>query len=225
MAIFLQVAAGRNAGQEIPVRGPRFLIGRAEDCQLRAHSEQISRYHCALIMGRGELLIRDYGSRNGTFVDGRRVVNQLALQDGQKLQLGPLSFVVRIRKGATEAGGAGKDTVLGKAASDTMHAADAQAAPSGEESVKQAAQAMHNAPEPLDVLQFLSEPDSPSKTQHRDTALRSLEDFLAAEKAAAERAAAEKAAGKTPEPPPSSEDETREAALEGLKRFYSPKKQ
>jgi pSer/pThr/pTyr-binding forkhead associated (FHA) protein len=221
MAIFLQVASGKNAGQEIPVRGSRFLIGRAEDCHLRAHSEQISRYHCALLVERGGAFIRDYGSRNGTFVDGHRVLNQQAVHDGQKLQVGPLSFVISIRKTvATGGSGVGKDTVLGKSGSDTLHAGGGgPEAPANEASVKQAAQTARNAPEPLDVLEFLNEPDAPKASPH-STTISSLEEFLAAEKAAADLAA-----DKKPEAPPGSDDQTRDAALEGLKKFFTPKKQ
>ena len=35
MEVKLVVANGKNVGQEIPVPGPKFLIGRADDCQLR----------------------------------------------------------------------------------------------------------------------------------------------------------------------------------------------
>lgn len=221
MAISLQVASGRNAGQEIPVRSSRFLIGRAEDCHLRAHSDQVSRYHCALLIESDGVFVRDYGSRNGTFVDGQRIVNQLELHDGQKLQIGPMSFIVRIRPGAS----AGKDTVLGKAGSDTMHAAGAKSKAPGEKgkTVKQAAQAVHDAPEPVDVLQFLNEPEPPTKLHPRGgTTLPSVEDYLAAEKAAAKKDADGE---DTPQQPASSDDQTRDAALEGLKKFYTPKKQ
>lgn len=92
-------------------------------------------------------------------------------------------------------------------------------APAKDASVKQAAQAAHNAPEPLDMLEFLNEPDAP-KAGPNSTTISTLEEFLAAEKAAAEQAA-----GKKPKAPTGSEDETHDAALEGLKKFYAPKKQ
>jgi len=35
MEVKLVVSAGKHAGTQIPVAGPLFLIGRAEECQLR----------------------------------------------------------------------------------------------------------------------------------------------------------------------------------------------
>jgi pSer/pThr/pTyr-binding forkhead associated (FHA) protein len=224
MPISLQVASGRNAGQEIQVRGSRFLIGRAEDCHLRAHSDQISRYHCALLIQKQGVFIRDYGSRNGTFVDGQRIFDQQALNDGQQLQVGPLSFIVRIPPGSAIGSRPGKDTVTGKASSDTVHVSgkpNPAGAAEAAKSVKQAAHEISAAPEPLDVMQFLAEPEArPEPSQARaDAVLPSVEDFLA------EQNAAEKAAGQSETGASASDaDQTRDAALEGLKKFYSPKR-
>jgi predicted component of type VI protein secretion system len=226
VAVSLQVVGGRNAGQEIAVRGRRFLIGRASDCHLRAHSEQISRYHCALLVEKEGVFVRDYGSRNGTLVDGQRILDQIELQDGQRLRIGPLEFLVCIRP--ERSGVAGKDTVHGKSASDTLHTAGKPdqspgagkrtKPPKTETSVADAARSIHDAPDAIDVLEFLAEPapDVPSKPARSEAPLPSLDDFLAAEKAAAE-------AGKTPEPPPPAVD-TSDAALEGLKKIFTPKK-
>ncbi len=225
MPISLQVSSGRNAGQEIQVRGSRFLIGRAEDCHLRAHSDQISRYHCALLIQKQGVFIRDYGSRNGTFVDGQRIFNQQSLNDGQQLQVGPLSFIIRIPPGSAIGSRLGKDTVTGKASSDTMHVSgkpNPASAPEAAKSVKQAAHEISAVPEPLDIMQFLAEPEArPEPSQARaDAVLPSVEDFLAEQNAAAEEAAGRPEAGASA----SDADETRDAALEGLKKFYSPKR-
>lgn len=226
MAVSLQVVGGRNAGQEIAVRGRRFLIGRASDCHLRAHSEQISRYHCALLVEKEGVFVRDYGSRNGTLVDGQRILDQIELHDGQRLRIGPLEFLVCIRP--ERSGVAGKDTVHGKSASDTLLTAGQPAQllgagnrakpPKTETSVANAARTIHDAPDAIDVLEFLAEPapNVSSKPARSEAPLPSLDDFLAAEKAAVE-------AGKTPEPPPPAV-ETSDAALEGLKKIFTPKR-
>lgn len=95
MPLFLEVASGRNAGLKIPVKDRRFLIGRAEDCDLRAHSEQVSRYHCAIVVEDHGVFVRDYGSRNGTFVDRSRIQSQRRLTDGAEIRVGPLVFIMR----------------------------------------------------------------------------------------------------------------------------------
>jgi predicted component of type VI protein secretion system len=222
----LQVVGGRNAGQEIAVRGRRYLIGRASDCHLRAHSEQISRYHCALLVENPKVYVRDYGSRNGTLVDGVRILDQAELHDGQRLRIGPLEFLVCIRP--ERSGVAGKDTSHGKAASDTIHAkkqhaetgrTDDRENPSNNRpSDGKAARSSRDASDAVDVLQFLTDPESIAapKSARREAAITSLDDFLAAERAAAKT-------GKTSEPAPPEAD-TSDAALEGLKKIFTPKR-
>ena len=41
------------------------------------------------------LTVRDLGSRNGTFVNGERV-DETILEPGDKMQIGPLNFIVQI---------------------------------------------------------------------------------------------------------------------------------
>ena len=85
MRVALRVSAGRNAGKEISINDRRFLIGRADDCQLRANSSQVSRYHCALLVEDDGVWVRDYGSRNGTFVGGVRIPERRRLSNGDQL--------------------------------------------------------------------------------------------------------------------------------------------
>jgi len=69
MVVQLVVASGNRAGQIIPVSLEKFIIGRADDCHLKARSELISRYHCAILVG-DEVMVRDLGSRNGVRHNG-----------------------------------------------------------------------------------------------------------------------------------------------------------
>jgi predicted component of type VI protein secretion system len=69
----LRVLSGPHAGETIAIRRGKLLIGREEDCQLRPESEFVSRHHCVLLLDDYTLRIRDLGSKNGTFVNGRRV--------------------------------------------------------------------------------------------------------------------------------------------------------
>ena len=92
----LYVLHGKQAGKSIPVEGARFFIGRAEDCQLRPHSELISRHHCGITVEDDVVLLRDFGSKNGTFVNGSRIVDEVELHPGDRLQVGALEFEVRV---------------------------------------------------------------------------------------------------------------------------------
>lgn len=96
MDMKLKVIDGKNAGKEIPVHGQRFLIGRAEDCHLRPGSELISRHHCAILVEEGYVGVRDFGSKNGTYVNDERVVGERELKPGDRLSIGQLQFEVHV---------------------------------------------------------------------------------------------------------------------------------
>lgn len=92
MDVKLKVLAGSNAGAELPIPAPKFFIGRAEDCQLRPKSDMISRHHCVLMIESDAVVVRDLGSRNGTFVNNERVSGETPLKHGDRLRVGPLEF-------------------------------------------------------------------------------------------------------------------------------------
>lgn len=92
MDVKLKVLFGKNLGQELRVDGPRFFIGRAEDCQLRPKSDLVSRHHCAILVDTSGVAIRDFGSRNGTYVNEQRVVGERELNSGDRLKIGPMEF-------------------------------------------------------------------------------------------------------------------------------------
>jgi len=96
MDLKLKVLEGKNAGQEISVNGKKFFIGRAEDCHLRPGSDLISRHHCVLLVEDGYIGIRDFGSKNGTYVNDERVAGERELKPGDRLTVGPLRFEIHV---------------------------------------------------------------------------------------------------------------------------------
>ena len=92
----LVVIGGSHNGKEIAVSGPKFFIGRDRDCQLRPNSDVVSRHHCALIVEDGYVAVRDFNSKNGTLVDGVRVIGEQELRSGSELSIGPLRFLVQL---------------------------------------------------------------------------------------------------------------------------------
>lgn len=101
MQIKLRVQSGSHAGKEIEVSQDKFLIGRSDSCQLRPKSESVSRKHCILAIKDGRLLVQDLKSRNGTFVNEKRLPPDKAkvLKDGDILRVGKLSFGLVIEHG------------------------------------------------------------------------------------------------------------------------------
>lgn len=48
-------------------------IGRAPDCEIQLRGPGISRHHCVLDVEPPSIRIRDWGSLNGTFVNGQKI--------------------------------------------------------------------------------------------------------------------------------------------------------
>lgn len=96
MEVKLIVVQGKHAGQEIPIPGPKFFIGRAEDCNLRPHSDLVSRHHCVIMVEEGFVALRDFNSKNGTCVNGQRVSGETELKAGDHLKVGQIEFEVQI---------------------------------------------------------------------------------------------------------------------------------
>jgi pSer/pThr/pTyr-binding forkhead associated (FHA) protein len=85
---------GKVAGREIVVRPRQFTIGTAPDCDLRCPSLVISRHHCMIQRDADRIVVRDRGSRLGTFVNGARIDQSACLFHGDRLRVGRLEFEV-----------------------------------------------------------------------------------------------------------------------------------
>ena len=72
--------------------GERLLIGKSDNCNIRIDSDGlVSRNHAQLSYEKGILWIEDSGSRNGTFVNGKRVSSKTMVRPNDKVSLGQLS--------------------------------------------------------------------------------------------------------------------------------------
>ena len=101
MQVKLRVLSGSHEGKDISVSSEKFLIGRSESCQLRPKSESVSRKHCIIVLKDNKVLIQDLKSRNGTFVNEKRLPLDKAkvLKAGDQLRIGKLSFELVIEHG------------------------------------------------------------------------------------------------------------------------------
>ncbi len=92
----LDVVAGKAAGMSIVVED-ELLIGRHADGAGRlAEDDEISRSHARLSLDTaGFCAIEDLGSTNGTFVNGLRISSPQTLSEGDSIELGGTTLVVR----------------------------------------------------------------------------------------------------------------------------------
>jgi len=92
----LEVVAGRAIGMSILI-DDELLIGRhAEGAGRLADDEEISRSHARLSLDRtGFCAIEDLGSTNGTYVNGLRIKGPETLSEGDTIEVGATTLVVR----------------------------------------------------------------------------------------------------------------------------------
>ena len=71
--------------------GGRLVLGRSPGCQLVFDDDTVSRRHAELRMADGRWILRDLGSTNGTWVNGRQVF-EAEVVPGDVIQLGCLEI-------------------------------------------------------------------------------------------------------------------------------------
>ena len=209
MQLKLKVIAGKSAGTEVPITKKRFLIGRAEQCNLRPKSDAISRNHCVILVKDQSVLIRDLNSRNGTLVNGEKIAGDRELESGDHLQLGKLEFEIAITKS--------------KSAAKTRRAVKAAEKPVGDSNSAD-----------FDISEWL-ESDGAAKSQQADPETRQFKldetDRIALEKAQQSEneeearpkrfARPQKEPSKLPPREAETSSSSREAAADMLKKFFN----
>lgn len=86
MAVLIyKESGGRYVAHQVPFT--KFTIGRSMEADLIIKDERISRVHWEIQRAMGGFVIRDLGSRNGTWVNDQRVEEQ-KLKFGDRIRLG-----------------------------------------------------------------------------------------------------------------------------------------
>jgi len=83
----LKIQTGSKAGSVLPIEKGSFLIGRDSNMQLRLSDQGASRQHAEIFRVGGLHFIRDLSSRNGTYVNEKRV-SEVILRDGDQIKVG-----------------------------------------------------------------------------------------------------------------------------------------
>jgi len=92
----LIIIYGQEIGRRIRVSTEPLSIGRSPKCDIQVDQESVSREHCRIRFERGEFLVRDLGSTNGTYVNDDLVQDEGRLRHGDQLKVGRtiLKFIV-----------------------------------------------------------------------------------------------------------------------------------
>jgi pSer/pThr/pTyr-binding forkhead associated (FHA) protein len=107
----LPVGASKGRAPHI-IRKRRVLIGRSQACDVVLGHNEITAIHAVLEINRGSFRVFDMNSRNGSYVNGKKIVAEnLKLNDTVKF--GPLEFQLREYEGATNLKPAFPDVIPG----------------------------------------------------------------------------------------------------------------
>jgi two-component system, cell cycle response regulator len=86
---WLTLLTAPSPGQIFALQEPAVTIGRGNDAGLRLAIDSLSRHHARVLCEADAFFIEDLKSSNGTFVNGRQVVEKKSLNDGDRVELGP----------------------------------------------------------------------------------------------------------------------------------------
>jgi len=84
-----------------PLGEPVTEIGRWEDNDVVIDDRWVSRYHAQVRREGEQYIVQDLGSKNGTFVNGRRIAAPAILSDGDQIQVTPLVTLTFVDYGST----------------------------------------------------------------------------------------------------------------------------
>lgn len=97
----------RGAGEQraVTLDGDRVTIGKSPSNDVAiAGDGTVSRLHAVLERFDAGWSVRDLGSRNGTFVNGRRIWDARILRAGDEIRVGRTTLVFRVPGGAPDTG-------------------------------------------------------------------------------------------------------------------------
>jgi pSer/pThr/pTyr-binding forkhead associated (FHA) protein len=217
MVTKLIVASGKSAGRSISIKRNKLLIGRAEECDVRPLSDEVSRRHCAVIVGPADVWVEDLKSRNGTFVNGTRIepATRTKLADGDLIRVGSLELKVFCRA-PTAAGGAEEEV-------SRWLTADGDPAGSSDTTRNSPTDTGDGAADHHEETVVGRRPAEPAETEPEPEAAARSTTALSLEELKAAREAKEKPGSLPQSAAAKKADSSRDAAAEALKKFFDRK--
>jgi len=86
-----------SPGCRIPLVELPVTVGRDSEAELRLNDPWVSHYHCIIDQISGTLVVRDLGSKNGTYVNGAHVTESHVMP-GDRLMIGNTTFLAQYER-------------------------------------------------------------------------------------------------------------------------------
>jgi hypothetical protein len=84
----LVVLTQSMAGRSCDLASERTTIGRVEENNFQISEPSVSSRHCEILLRGNDIVVKDLGSTNGTFINGEKITGEGVLKPGQSLRLG-----------------------------------------------------------------------------------------------------------------------------------------
>ncbi len=76
---YVVVVDGPKTGTRFPLKDGSNIIGRAPGCEVRFEDQSVSRQHSEILRSQNTWMVKDLGSKNGTFVNGNPVTDPVMI--------------------------------------------------------------------------------------------------------------------------------------------------
>jgi hypothetical protein len=107
------------AGRTYELNVEKTTVGRVEDNAFQIAEPSVSSHHAEFILKGEEVLIKDLGSTNGTYINGDKIT-EAVLKPGQTLKLGTVEMKLEGKDGAAGATKPGQPSSAAKKDSTTQ---------------------------------------------------------------------------------------------------------
>jgi serine/threonine-protein kinase len=85
--VALRIRKGSSTEEEHFTKKETVIIGRASDCRIILNDPAVSRYHCIMEIDPPSVVVRDFGSFNGTYLNGEKIGQRetdMSSEEGRK---------------------------------------------------------------------------------------------------------------------------------------------
>jgi hypothetical protein len=90
--------------RSFPLEEGENLLGRDEGLAVTLRWSGVSRRHARIVVTGDGAILEDLGSKNGTFLHGKRLTRPAPLTDGDTFRLGRMLLVFRVSSGTVSTG-------------------------------------------------------------------------------------------------------------------------
>src|SRR5260221_8816114 len=90
MAKLVVLSAGMT-GRTHELKVDKTTVGRVEDNTFQIAEPSVSSHHCEILLRGAEVVVKDIGSTNGSYINGEKVTESV-LKPGQILRLGQIEM-------------------------------------------------------------------------------------------------------------------------------------